>query len=1849
MTEIVDKVIETLKGNSLDKKIDVLEKLEEELEEQTPLEPQEISQLTPVLREAIKGSHAAISYAALTCLNKFVLLIAETHPSQYKNVVTTFASVVIDKFGDSKEKSKEIALQVLFTMYNSATSINGGANTITALGQTIKEYAFGHKQWKVREQILHWVLYSTKNIKDFSLRQWVPYMVKLLEDTHESVRETAKDIIVLLFSGAASHAKTDLKRELREQSIRSAIADYILARIFGSNDVESYNDDNLTDSKIEFDKEDRIDDVKEIIRPMSSAESDVGAIHVDSAKELEKEFQNLSINFQGKESEENWLIRERAVNRMRALVRGDAFTYYKESFINGLKITIDGFLTSLMSLRTTLSLASSNLLNDLATNLGPALDPFADNILAALIKMVLSTKKIISRAASNSAHALLEHASYHHRLVTQLWNAMEEQNKQLREHAICFVKTVINSHSNKKDIIERTGGAESLEKCVRKGLTDANPKVRETCREVFWIFYEVWPERGENIEPAVKKQLERDKPKHSNVMSPTRTTIIPLGNRSSVIKPKRPPSISTSDNITGEEINTFSPTMSELRPKTSSPARSKTPTPRQEQLRPKTPSSAPKLRSKSPAPPAMRKSKSAHSTEGQPSNAVPVSVPIQPRKLSVIEQLSHSSPNTRIEGIFNVAQLVVKRTLETPSGKPDFKKALLPTDEEITPHIFKILEDTNIKVLEQFFEPNVFLELAKITKLEYLIPHVILLLTDETKPEQSEVARNFLPRIKKSIGDDKALATLDKCLSLLGNTATAPRKLSTAFNFTPPQRRKIANGILIWLNEAINPKLEEAENNDGLVRGYIGDLDKYQQLAHHIIQMATKTKKVSENYEPLCDFIVSLHKLKPDTFESVLYTYDNRTIDTIGEIVGWEEELKEAEEELLEEQEEQENLARRQQELFEKEELERRTYEENLIKQQQMQLQELQRQKQEQLEKKKREREEREKQLQQEKQLQLEQEYARELQRQEWELEQQRKRELAQREFELQREIQIKRERELQEQRELEREREYQRELQMKHERELQEQRELEYQRELQLKHERELQDQRELEFQRELQMKREREIQMKRERELNEQRELEYQRELRERELQEQRELEYQQEVQKRERELQEQRELEYQRELQIKRERELQEQHERELQEQHELEYQRDLQMKHERELQEQHELEYQRELQMKRERELQEQRELEYKQEAQKRERELQEHRELEYQRELQIKRERELQEQRELEYKQEAQKRELEYQQETQKRELELQDQKSDREQRELDFQRGIQIKREQEQCGLDLKFQNEKEIHDLERHQSELNLKNTEENDWEFYRQKSGRDQNQYEKNYLLRNSNRESDWDERSSLSSPRDRKNFEFRDPKEGIRSSRIIKDSDIDDSNPRIPSRNEYDNYDNRGTQPSARNLWENDWNSGYKRNSSRDSGYKRNLSRDPGYKRSSSRDSGYKRNLSRDPGYKRNSSRDSGYKRNSSRDSGLSNNRSELVSRGRRMSRDSSWTEAMDKETFVEESYDELDHIEPVIPEPITPEAVNYSPVLIDNVEIQENVPNEEIRPDNFDNNPTSQKQLLDAEQSQSQASDQVPNARQRAINHNSQSSQSAQAKKLLLITLLAQLNSHVVDSVLFSALRRLSTDLSLISLNDKKLADDIWENGERFGELMTALIGFLSDKDQQNTELKEHAIILLDRLIENQFEYTSERRLERDILRVLLECRSESSKNVYEYADESLNNYIQRIDMSAALYALIDIMESDIFADMNPKMTISAFVALFRLIKRYNKQSLERQIGRIIPLMVKGFKDQRSIVRKSVIDTFVAIYLILGEDDILFQYLHDLNNVQIKVINYYFAKNKFRLHS
>ncbi|CAG8623617.1 12693_t:CDS:2 [Ambispora gerdemannii] len=485
MSDAVEKVLAALKANNLEKKVEAISLLEDELLDGIYIEPQDLIQLITALREALKASQQALSYRALTCLSPLTSNVSETNQTHLNKIISQLTPIVIDKLGDNKDKTRDAALKVLIDMWSSGVDVHTSSNNptiLTKLTNMIKELAFGHKSWRVREQILQWIVACTKMMPDFSLRIWLSYIIKLLEDSNEQVREASKETIVSLFSSASQHAKSDLKRELKNKSIRAATIDYIFSKVpINLSDVP---DDRST---ISYDS----------TTDAHTDESDVDPVYIDSARDLEREFQTMTNIFQGKETEQNWGDREKHANRLRSLLRGGAYSKFPDQFMVSLRVIMDGIMSSLRSLRTTLTLATCVLVKDLAGYLGPAIDPFADNLLAHLIKQSGVVKKLVAQAGMNAAEALLANASYHLRLVNQLWGAMQDKSVQLRAYTIGFIKVVVNTHTARRDAIQRNGGAQLLQNCLKKGLTDANPKVREGSRAVFWEFYEVWSELGD--------------------------------------------------------------------------------------------------------------------------------------------------------------------------------------------------------------------------------------------------------------------------------------------------------------------------------------------------------------------------------------------------------------------------------------------------------------------------------------------------------------------------------------------------------------------------------------------------------------------------------------------------------------------------------------------------------------------------------------------------------------------------------------------------------------------------------------------------------------------------------------------------------------------------------------------------------------------------------------------------------------------------------------------------------------------------------------------------------------------------------------------------------------------------------------------------------------------------------------------------------------------------------------------------------------------------------------------------------------------------------------------------------
>lgn len=303
---------------------------------------------------------------------------------------------------------------------------------------------------------------------------------------------------------APDHAKSDLKRELQKRQVRKGIATYIISQLgLPGGEAEMRNSEHeeeavLTKGKSVAGSIGGSMASSNYVQSMPGSEMDnVEPAYVNTNRELEEILHDMVGPFEGRESEGNWAARDKNVTKLRQLIRGNAYRDYQTTFLAGLKSLLDGILKTVNSLRTTVATNGGQLVKDLAKVIGPGLDSMMEILMSNLIKLCAGTKKITSQLGNVTTAVLIANVSYHVRLVQHLLNACNDKNVQPRSYAAGWVRTMLEAHMDQKGYIEHSGGADLLEKCIKRGLADANPGVREGMRGTYWFFASIWPERAE--------------------------------------------------------------------------------------------------------------------------------------------------------------------------------------------------------------------------------------------------------------------------------------------------------------------------------------------------------------------------------------------------------------------------------------------------------------------------------------------------------------------------------------------------------------------------------------------------------------------------------------------------------------------------------------------------------------------------------------------------------------------------------------------------------------------------------------------------------------------------------------------------------------------------------------------------------------------------------------------------------------------------------------------------------------------------------------------------------------------------------------------------------------------------------------------------------------------------------------------------------------------------------------------------------------------------------------------------------------------------------------------------------
>ncbi|KAJ7499121.1 clasp N terminal-domain-containing protein [Mycena latifolia] len=461
------------------------------------------------------------------------------------------------------------------TMSTKSRDTKGPETPLMIFERNLREIGFSSKVWKVREQSILTLVHIRRAHQQFPIRAYLSQLVDALEDTDAHVRDCARQSVIELFSGVgvSDAARADLKKEMTKKNVRKTIVDAVLSKLLGSGGSASGSNPQSREGSENGDTTIKPKDYvppslalagrrptassttalsrtasvqSNISRPPSRAAplespsgaaplaSDstdirpvyVGAFHlillplkkifkIASSRDLETEFAAMHKPFEGKENEHNWADRERAIQRVRGMLKGEIHLRYTETFIGNLKDFIQLSLKTLASLRTTVAINTCSLYSEMAVVLGTSLDPYCDTLFTNLLRMAGFTKKLTAQQSQASVSAIIEHTSTPPRiLLPLLWQTLQEKTVQARAFVVAHLKQYLELHGHRsKHAIEASGGLEIMEKSLKRALADANPAVRDNARICFWVFEGIWRDRGvtllDGLDSVARKQLEK--------------------------------------------------------------------------------------------------------------------------------------------------------------------------------------------------------------------------------------------------------------------------------------------------------------------------------------------------------------------------------------------------------------------------------------------------------------------------------------------------------------------------------------------------------------------------------------------------------------------------------------------------------------------------------------------------------------------------------------------------------------------------------------------------------------------------------------------------------------------------------------------------------------------------------------------------------------------------------------------------------------------------------------------------------------------------------------------------------------------------------------------------------------------------------------------------------------------------------------------------------------------------------------------------------------------------------------------------------------------------------------------
>lgn len=458
-------------------------------------------------------------------------ILTEKLKEDFKPYISTVFSAAVDRLGDSKDQVREQAKAFLLKLMSDVTTPQHVFEKLVP--------AFGHRNWRVREEVMVCLKETLQRhgAHSLSITKLLPSIIKLLSDPNSQVRDMAVSTIVEIYKHIGDRLQHDLNKKysipapklqmlmMKFEEVRnsggllpSAEHGHRSHDDIDSKSQHSENSDlegSLKSSKRASSAPPPRRSLPPLAKSSLSASTSAGAadeemfircfedvprIQLYSAKEAEHEISKIR-EILGDPSN-HWEKRLEAMKRLRSVLIAGASDY--DELYQSIRQLEIPFQLSVKDLRSQIVREACITIAYLSQQLGPRLDHFSEALLPSLINLIPNSAKIMSSAGIVAIRFIIQH-THASRLIPIITYNMTSKSKDIRRILYEFLDQLLHTwptHTLEKHVA-------NIQEAIKKGISDADPEARAFSRKAFWGFADHFKDQADSLLNSLDTSKQR--------------------------------------------------------------------------------------------------------------------------------------------------------------------------------------------------------------------------------------------------------------------------------------------------------------------------------------------------------------------------------------------------------------------------------------------------------------------------------------------------------------------------------------------------------------------------------------------------------------------------------------------------------------------------------------------------------------------------------------------------------------------------------------------------------------------------------------------------------------------------------------------------------------------------------------------------------------------------------------------------------------------------------------------------------------------------------------------------------------------------------------------------------------------------------------------------------------------------------------------------------------------------------------------------------------------------------------------------------------------------------------------